>query len=259
MKAAFWIPFALLAGLVLGGLGPRQSMRRERDELERLRKAVRSERPARTDFGNMVDFLRFPGTAGPATAATGTVRVADQPDASGVDVTPVATGTTERVRGGRTNLNMVSFQERIEEASELWRIRSDMVRSGFLRSARLTPEQTVQFDVLVEAMNIRLKDRIAEWTEVLEQAESVSPETGVRMINDLSEVLVLTYDEMDRTLSPEWRQNAGTSFDLGSLIDPAVAMPLTKVEPKFRDRARMRRTDPVWNTQSGGAPVSVAP
>lgn len=259
MKAAFWIPFALLAGLVLGGYGPRQTMRQERDELERLRKAVRSERPARADFGNMVDFLRLPAAVPPAAVSTGQVIAAGQADLPGTNLPPSATGVTERVRGGRTNQTAISFEERIEEAAELWRIRSDIVRSGFVRSARLTPEQTVQFDVLVEAMNIRLKDRIAEWTEVLEKEETVSPETGVRMINDLSEVLVVTYDEMDRTLPAEWRQNAGSSFDLGGLIDPMVAMPLTKVEPKFRDRARMRRTDPAWNTSRGGAPVSVAP
>ena len=49
--------------------------------------------------------------------------------------------------------------------------------------------------------------------------------------------VVLTYDEMDRTLPNGWRTSAGRDFSLTDLIDPSVAEPLIDVEDKL-DRPR---------------------
>jgi hypothetical protein len=63
-------------------------------------------------------------------------------------------------------------------------------------------------------------------------------ELQVRMMNDLSGALVLTYDEMDRTLPPGWRESASDEFRLTDMVDPSVAAPMTNVTDKMRGARR---------------------
>jgi len=245
MKGWLWIPFVFVLGLLVGTLGPRLRLQRERDELERLRKAVSSEQRS-GNLGNVVDFLRIGDGDGKAGNG-GTNRVArpsrwnptgatsDTARAQGPVTNSTATGF-----GSSTGGPPVSLKERIDEAAELWRIRSDIARSSFVQAAALDPRTTAKFDVLVEAMNIRLRDKIDHWADYI-ATNDVTPETGVRVVKDLTEVMVVTYDEMDRSMPGNWREKAGPEFDLGGFIDPAVATPLLKVEPKFREQGGFRR------------------
>ena len=79
-------------------------------------------------------------------------------------------------------------------------------------------------------MNLRLGDRIEQWTDYLKVKGELNPEDGIRMMNDLSSVMVLTYDELDGSMPPNWRDEAGEDFQLFNFIDPEVAMPLAEVE-----------------------------
>jgi hypothetical protein len=132
-----------------------------------------------------------------------------------------------RDRGGKTP------EERMEEAIELWTIRSELARNTFLTNTGVNEEEVVRFDVLVEAMNLRIETSIAEWADLLRSEQVMPPEAAARMMNDISGAIVLTYDEMDRAMPPAWREDAGPKFQLFDFIDPRVATPLMGMEDQF--------------------------
>ena len=55
-------------------------------------------------------------------------------------------------------------------------------------------------------------------------------EAGLRMMNEITDALVLTYDELNRSMPPSWSDDAGNEFQLVDYIDPLVAMPLSGLE-----------------------------
>jgi len=132
-----------------------------------------------------------------------------------------------------------TLRERIDEASEAWRVRSEIARNNFVTRAELTPEEAAKFDTLVEAMNLRIQNCFQAFADAVQAGEPITPALGARMIHDLSEAVVLTYDEMDREL-PSWRQKAG-GLDLGDMLDPATAEPLLPIEDRLREAERNLR------------------
>jgi hypothetical protein len=140
-----------------------------------------------------------------------------------------------RIGGGpRRRRRGQSLEARINEAAELWRMRSDIARNTFISNTDLDEDQAAQFDVLVAAMNMRLQERIESWAEHLQQSEeTIDAETGMRVIGDLTDAMVMTYDEMDRVLPEGWREASGGSVDLTDFIDPTVATPLIEVEEQL--------------------------
>ena len=260
MKAAMWIPVALLAGLVVGAWGPRVRLKHADSEVKRLEQLLKdggaSGRTVRLD--GITRMLRIPdadGSSGnaPETGPGGkTAENLPQEDGGSTSTSEVALATQDPPSGddeisedddpprGRRDMT-----ERIDEAIELWQLRSDIARSTFISNAELSPHDAAQFDVLVEAMNMRLGERIGTWAEQLKAEEfEMTEENGVRMMSDLSKVMVLTYDEMDRTMPEDWRRGAGNEFNLTDMIDPSVARPLIDVEGKLERRPRRRLLRP---------------
>jgi len=127
-----------------------------------------------------------------------------------------------------------SFEERIEQAADLWGMRSDIARDSFLTNINATEEEAGRFDVLVEAMNIRLETTIEKWAQTLNEDSIPSREAGLRMMNEITDALVLTYDELNRSMPQGWTDDAGSEFQLVDYIDPLVAMPLAGVEDKLQ-------------------------
>jgi len=238
MRSLIWIPFVFLAGLLIGYSGPSVRYRNQKDELEKLRKAARTT-GKREDLGGVIDFLRIGSNM---QSASGTGRYARINS---------STGLVDRVAGSETNsfitspaaTNSAAFDGRerrslkevIDEASELWKVRSDIARTSFVQANRLDEEKTAKFDVIVEAMNLRLESKVKEWAGYL-STNDITPEAGVHMVKDMSEIMVVTYDEMDRNMPSGWRESSGKEFDLGSFIDPSVATPMIELEPKLRNR-----------------------
>ncbi|MCF7839072.1 MAG: hypothetical protein K9N49_10635, partial [Candidatus Marinimicrobia bacterium] len=134
-----------------------------------------------------------------------------------------------------------TFRERLETASEVWRLRADLARQRLFDRVQPEPDQAARFDVLMEAMNLRLGAAIDDWAARIAAADEVTPAMGVRMMHEITGVLALTYDELDRTLPPAWQANDDGSFELVTFIDPEVAMPLIAVEDTLRASRPARR------------------
>ena len=125
------------------------------------------------------------------------------------------------------------MEQDIDKAMELWKLRSDIARSTFLANGEFSEEEAVHFDVLMTALNIRLGHTIETWATAVENKQEVGAEEGVRLMNGVTDALVLTYDEMDRKLPGNWRETGGHDLRLFDFIDPAVAKPLIRVEDRM--------------------------
>jgi hypothetical protein len=248
-----FIPFALLMGLLVGGWGPRSELQTLRDELnqtKRMLKDAKKKNPG-SDVGQVTRLLGIDGVRRSQEAG-----VRDQ--GSGISEQEVDDGETKSMPDNQrltTNVQEEEGEEiasdedeesekddrealmnsQIDDAVELWKMRSEIARNTFISNARLSPQDATEFDVLVDAMNIRLEDSIGKWAKGVKEKEDASAEDGIRLVNDVTDTLVLTYEEMDRKLPETWRKNAGKGVQLTDFIDPSVAKPLIPVGEKMDD------------------------
>lgn len=239
-KSWVWLPVAMVAGLMLGGWGPRQEMRRLKQELE----LARTETPRRDGgaaalgaLGQVIplpDARRAtderavrPGAAEPAESADNPV--------IGEDLeTRVAAEEQDEAESEE------GLRRQIELAMEAWRLRSELVRNTFVAAAALNAGEAARFDTAVAAMNLRLKNDLQQLADRIRAEEPVTPEDGLRLMHELSGHVVLAYDDLDRALPASWRAVAGAEFNLADMVDPSVAEPLIGLE----DRLDGLRADP---------------
>lgn len=236
---ALWLAVVLLAGLLLGGWGPRLDLKKAREELKSLKDGQAKTTGRSAELAGLQAMLRLPeGERRPRRPP----RPAPEP----------ATQSVARV-AETTNppLQRLDRQAEMRKASELWLTRVAMARSAFVSNVQLDKEQEKSFDVLIEAMNLRLGAGVDKWVDALRAKGTLQPEDGLRIVNDLSGVLVLTYDEMDRTMPADWRQKAGENFQLVNLIDPDAVMPLMELDDIAMKRPR---SGPPWRRPRGGTP-----
>lgn len=120
-------------------------------------------------------------------------------------------------RGDWTNRE-AWMARRAEEMKE----RAAEQRSNFVAEAKLDEDQATRFDVLVAAMNMRLEGKIREWSALMQDGTLPRPETRARAMKEISEIMVMTYDELDRNMPEGWRDSAGTNFNLNTFVDPEL-------------------------------------
>jgi len=259
MKHVVWIIPALLLGLVLGGWGPRSDLRRARKEIAELKAQAAERSHLAGQFGKAKALL---GISDAEIKRRGIRRADERRTAETGDVptnAPVAGATTNGPSSSRADTNGTprpNLEKQLEQATELWNTRAALARNSFVTNTGLNEEQTTRFDVLIAGMNLRIEDTIARWAETLQAKDTPTPEDGIRLVNEISDAMVLTYNELDRNMPEDWRGSAGKQFDLTQLIDPAVAMPLVDVEDKLRDSRPSRRRGPPWRRRRR-APVEV--
>jgi hypothetical protein len=127
-----------------------------------------------------------------------------------------------------------AVRERLQAAVDLWKVRADLARNSFVSNVTTSDSQTAQFEVTMAAMNLRLSNSIRTWVEYVKEAQTVTPETSIKIMSDLSATLVWAYNDLDRTMPEDWRARAGPKFQVFDFIDPQAAMPLVEVEEVFR-------------------------
>lgn len=254
MKAYILLPFVLLAGLVIGGVGPRSELAELRAELEQMKKLVPGSGGAGAGISEVSSLL------GIARAGSGAGKRADDWD-SQREETAVEAGKqdAEVKKAGEENSAAEDgavkaagaavpeeleddteggdgdgkFAADLDRAIELWQTRVDIAKSTFIANTRLNDAQAAQLETMLAAMNIRIGTTIDKFAADVKDAESVQPEAGIRLVNDITESMVLTYDEMDKTMPKGWRRRSGESFSLTDFIDPEVARPMVGLEGKF--------------------------
>lgn len=233
-----FIPLALLVGFVLGGLGPRHELAKAKTEIDWLK--TKPSRRGDTSLNLITDVVRIPKERTEEPTRVEPVEESDTTDLIGPSPPPEPTSPS----GSETPSPQPapeSLEDQLALAREAWAIRSDIARSTFLSRTGLSGEESIQFDVLQAAMNLRLRASFEKLANLLSAGQEMSPELGIRAINEITGALTVTYDELDRKLPSHWRETAGEDFDLTDFIDPSVAEPLIPVEKKLSERPRDRR------------------
>ena len=238
MKTAAWIVVALLAGLVLGGWGLKADLRKARKDISRLQDEVNRKARKQGRLDGIATMLNIPqgrdteavqpagGRDGRLAGGTG-ARAGASPHSHDFERRHGSPGSTRHEPGaGATNRSM---RQDIETAVNLWKVRSQLARDNFVSETTTNDGQAARFDVLMAAMNVRLSNSIRTWVDCIKTNETLTPENGVKMMNELSGVLVQTYTDIDRDF-PDWREKTEGGFNAMDLVDPQVALPLAEVE-----------------------------
>lgn len=231
---------ALLIGLLVGGLGPRGDVRKANARIADLEKQLKAKSKERRPVAGVAEMLNIP-VQQPAAQLPPEER--RRPFMMGRDFQGADTNAPphrERRWGPPTGTpeDRARFRDGIRTAMDAWRVRSDLARNSFVSNVATNDKQTADFDVLMAAMNLRLSNSISQWATAMNTtSNSLSAETGLRMMNGLSQIVVTTYDELDRLMPSDWRENAGPDFAVFDFIDPAVALPLAEMQGGAQDAA----------------------
>jgi hypothetical protein len=234
MKLWMLFPFVWMLGWGMGAWLPKVELRQTREALSVAQKALRDRAPRQGGLVGVTQMLGIPESEGESETDNVAAEV-DAVDASAVDSEPeslaVSADSDDDVPVAQVEPRpRRSMQSGIEQAMEVWDARSDIARSTFVSNVGLTDDGAAHFDVLLEAMNIRLAHSIEEFAEKVNAGAQIGEEDSIKLMRDLSTSVAFTYDELDASMPENWRESAGADFSATDFIDPAVALPLATVE-----------------------------
>ena len=245
MKTWMLLPFVLILGWVMGSWLPKTELREAKRELAAAHKALRTQNVPRG--GQLGGVTRILGIESPSASSAKTepasTNVVEQAPAVASAAPEAQAGTNsvdttpdEAARENRRNRRRDrSFTQNIEQAMEAWDARVGIARSTFVSNAGLSQTETEHFDVLVDAMNIRLAHSVEQFTAHVKEGKAVGEPEGIKLLRDLTSAMAMTYDEMDASFPESWRRDSGKGFSLTDFVDPAVALPLTELDGQVDD------------------------
>ncbi len=238
MKNSIYIVVALLAGLVIGNFSTRPDLRQAREEINSLKQQLNVRGRRDDNLRSVTSMLRV--SQPEAVIVTNTVVVSAPGQTAGTASGAVAAVTNQAVA---TSESRRSAREQMEQAIELWKTRSELARNSFLSNLTATPDQTQVFDRVITNMNTQLAEKIRQWTDYIRQQpdSDLTPETSVRLMHDLGTTVLSAYDELDAAFPADWRDKAGTEFQLFDFINPEVGLPFAELQDSLGNRRRSQR------------------
>ena len=222
-------------GILLGRLAPQSELDRLHRELEERGDAPQRGVSTLDPLSSVFAEVATPGKAADAN-------VVDSPAPASV----VSEGTPPRSESDAESGapeevdddSLTDLERRIEAATEVWDLRKGVVRQGFIDRVGINEDELIVFDTAIDAMNLRLGATFEKWAQLLESTDIPPAELGVKMGHEITEMMSLAYDDLDRGMPAGWRDASGENFSMGDFIDPTVAMPLLSVEDKLRGLGR---------------------
>ena len=208
---------------------------------EREDEAKAAARPAkRGGFDPLSQFINVPDAAKrPRRAKKPAAPVAKKKgDAPATNAAPsAASPSAEAVKkaDSRAVLSPEDLQARIDEAAELWRTRIQLARATALEKLGIAADSADAFDTALSDMNGRLRESMQAIADALVNEEEMTPEIGVRLMNDISAAMVETYDQIGGCVDGTKRGDVA-QLNLAEFIDPSVAEPLVAVQDKLDGR-----------------------
>ncbi len=220
---------SLLAGLMLGRMGPQADLRQKNEEIDSLRKDLSTRtRPGAggtlTGVKSMFKVSQQDLDAG-SQARKARDAAAASTNASSTQSVAVVSATTST-----QNVDHAAMSNQIEKVKQAWAMRAELAKTKFKEKVKLDEKQTQDFDVVVEAMNIRLGATVDKWAAKIKKDGEMKPETGLRMMTEMGNDMVVTYDEMDRKMPEDWRKQSGPNFEMVNFVDPEVLTPLQDLD-----------------------------
>jgi len=217
VKHAITASFAMVLGLVLGGLPARSEIRSVRAELATLRKrdcGVGRGLAGLFSGGPMVERARRPPEEPAARPRTG----APPPSTA----RPAPGSAEPRAEPPREN----------EFAREALELRRTQARAALLEEADPSAEQLRTFDAAVEEMNGELRDLARIFVDDIAKRDT-EPTRHELMVfaADTLDVVLSAGDKMSAALSEEQRRGVTEeSIDPLSYVDPALADMLAEID-----------------------------
>lgn len=251
MKSALFLPFALLLGLVIGGWAPKEELSAAKRQVADLTaKLAARDKDTRLDaFTRMIKIPERAKSPAPATrradapVASASSRPATNAVAQKTDASHAAPiGASEAATpADAATATPEDLRARIDEAKELWKTRVDIARAQWIDRLKLTPEEAARFDDALNTMNENLYHSMQRLADGLSDAEALTPESGVRAFSEMTEALVVAYDDL-ATVVPDAKRGEASKMELTDFIDPGVAEPLIAVQDKLQNVSNDRRS-----------------
>lgn len=229
------VPVAFVLGGLVGYVGPYEELRAIKESRETV---VRESRPARANgFGAFAQMVKIPDVATRRSRPAASRQEASEEMASASNSVARAeslanhrdASNPKRLRAHESGSDL---RVRIEEAADLWRARTEIVRSSAISKLGLDAAGATALDTAVATMNERLHDSVSALAEQLAASEEMTPELGVRLMGDLSTTLAETYEMIGASVGEERRADV-SKLQLIEFVDPTVAEPLIAVQEKL--------------------------
>ena len=236
MKSWMLLPFALLLGWVMGSWLPKAELRASQQELAVALASLRTPAPRGNKLAGVTQILGIEGSGERRNSAPVATTIAPiQAESPAAESQDAVTGQVSAVEStasveATADGDNRSMARNIEQAIELWDARVGIARSTFVSNAGLSQKETEHFDVLVDAMNVRLAHSIEQFAAHVADGGEVGEVEGIKLLRDMTSAMAMTYDEMDASLPEAWQKDGGKDFSLTDFIDPAVALPLTELD-----------------------------
>lgn len=134
-------------------------------------------------------------------------------------------------------MNESDLAKAIEQMVEDWRARHVALENSTIATMGLNAEQAEIFRKTMVKMNDWLRPTVYNWTNKLSSGSvNVTEEPCLRVANELSSFILLTYSEMDRCFGLGWRSKVPKGFTLTDFIDPSIGIPMVEAQKLLRDR-----------------------
>ena len=248
MKAYFWIPFACLAGVLVGSWGPRAELRelqnRRQEEKSRPKNAVAASFKTFAELANIpaeAKRHRRPRPPKDGAKTNKVIRLPDPPQVA-ADASNASTQSVDKV--GRPhrmpfrfdrNLSPEDLRARIEEAQELWQTRVELARANWKSKLKISAESEARFDAAMDEMNQHLHETMQALAQQVAEKGKVTAELGLRLVGDATTIMAETYEKVGACTTPELRDSVA-DMPMTDFIDPGVAEPLIEVQDLFRSQ-----------------------
>ena len=238
-----WLPLAFVLGGLVGAWGPGEELRARKAHVAQASEAQKKPRA----FDAFARMINLPARAGRrhapvrAVASSNVVSKTAVPvkkdESAGNESEAVSTPASDTPR----RMEPEDLRARIEEAAELWRTRSELVRANAVKKLGLDAQGEARFDEALARMNDELRASIQTIADALAEADELTPELGVRLMGDLSATVADTYDQIGACVEASQRGEV-SNLELVELVDPSVAEPLIAVQGKLQESFSRRRT-----------------
>lgn len=239
----------LFTGLVIGSWQGRMRVRSVQQSLDQAERLLQETQRRASGFDAIASVLGVGGRHAPAPEIVypvDDVAGREEGDAVPAPRRGMRRSAPDVPPGGDTIPEQPDLRGSIEQAADIWTLRSSLARGSFIERAALTRQEIEVFDVLVDDMNLRIKESVSAWSKAIRDAGAMQAGDGMRLVHDLTGILVSTYDDMDNTLDSGWREFVGMEFDLIDLVDPRAAEPLIDIEQELTIGADERRGRRDW-------------
>lgn len=239
MRYLLYLPFALLAGLIIGGWAPKSELKKAQQEIEELREQA-AQPDNKPNMNVLTRIMRIPDRAGATRnksshSATNQVTQAEP----GAPHSTTHTIAKRNVHQPRHRRSPEDLRIRINEAQDLWNTRVEIARSQLTDRLQLNQEQQASFDAVINAMNEQLYYITQDFADTLAAHNKLTPEDTVRAMNEMSTILTETYDAFYE-FTPAGQQGNITEIELSDFIDPGIAEPLIDVQEILEQQAPQR-------------------